>query len=79
MFFACCDVFKGSSSASAVIWGRLGGPAGVLGVILGAPWAASGSSWGVLVVLGDGLGGPWTSLGALGEGGPREEVWQKEH
>ena len=68
MLFACYDVFRRSLSASEVIWGRLGGPVGVLGVIWGAPWGASGSSWGVSGVLGEPLGGPWASLGAPREG-----------
>ena len=68
MLFACYDVFKRCLLASGVIWRQPGGPGGVFVVVLGAPWGASGSSWGVWGVLGKALGGPWGSLGDPREG-----------
>ena len=50
--------------------GRLGGPVGVFGVLLGAPWGALGGSWGVSGVLGE---PPWASLGAR-SGRPSESL-----
>ena len=73
MLLACYDAFRRLLSASEVNLGRLGGPVGVLGVILGAPWGALGGSWGVSGVLGEPLGGPWASLGAP-SGRPSESL-----